>query len=332
MMSRPSAVVLIIVDGLSDAEPKSTLQIASTPILDEAAKRGSMGLIDPVQPGLACGSDTAHLSLFGYDPHRYYRGRGAFEALGAGLSMFPGDIAFKCNFARVDPTTRIVSSRCAHSKMHATAARLVSTLEDKFVTVPGFSEVKVRFLHTGDHRVVVSLRPSHTNMMSDKVVGTDPLQDGLPIRVAIAKKKGYAPAEYTANVINALSVAIEEFLTTCRGNFLDDEPEDQPLTNVLLLRGPASRVSVQPFSERHGLNTFLIAPCKIIAGVGISVGIEILKVDGATGGFDTNLRKKATACVDSLMKTDEYNGNNYIYQLGIIHIKAADEAVCTSLH
>lgn len=40
--------------------------------------------MDPVEPGLACGSDTAHLSLFGYDPRTYYRGRGAFESMGAG--------------------------------------------------------------------------------------------------------------------------------------------------------------------------------------------------------------------------------------------------------
>lgn len=51
--------------------------------------------MDPVQAGLACGSDTAHLSMFGYDPRRYYRGRGAFETMGAGLEMRPGDIAFK---------------------------------------------------------------------------------------------------------------------------------------------------------------------------------------------------------------------------------------------
>ena len=51
--------------------------------------------MDPVQAGLACGSDTSHLSMFGYDPRRYYRGRGAFETMGAGLEMRPGDIAFK---------------------------------------------------------------------------------------------------------------------------------------------------------------------------------------------------------------------------------------------
>lgn len=48
------------------------------------AAAGLTGLMDPVEPGLACGSDTAHLALFGYDPRTYYRGRGAFESMGAG--------------------------------------------------------------------------------------------------------------------------------------------------------------------------------------------------------------------------------------------------------
>ena len=55
--------------------------------------------MDSVEPGRACGSDTAHLALFGYDPRETYRGRGAFESLGAGCSMAPGDVAWKCNFA-----------------------------------------------------------------------------------------------------------------------------------------------------------------------------------------------------------------------------------------
>lgn len=68
--------------------------------MDLIAERGVTGLMDPVEPGLACGSDTAHLSLFGYEPRKFYRGRGAFESMGAGLEMRAGtDVAFKSNFA-----------------------------------------------------------------------------------------------------------------------------------------------------------------------------------------------------------------------------------------
>lgn len=81
-------------------------QAADIPNLDALAAAGVNGLMDPVETGLACGSDTAHLSLLGYNPRVYYRGRGAFESMGAGLPMAPGDIAFKvqrCQAQRSKP-------------------------------------------------------------------------------------------------------------------------------------------------------------------------------------------------------------------------------------
>ena len=102
-MAPPSArvrVVWILIDGVGDVGlpefgKRTPLQHFDMPCCDAIAAAGVSGLMDPVQAGLACGSDTAHLSLFGYDPRQYYRGRGAFETMGAGLDMLPGDIAFK---------------------------------------------------------------------------------------------------------------------------------------------------------------------------------------------------------------------------------------------
>ena len=115
----------ILIDGLGDVgitsladkqdsvvcRRRTPLEFATMTACDAIAFEGVSGLMDPVQPGLACGSDTAHLSMFGYDPRKYYRGRGAFETMGAGLDMSPGDIAFKCNFATLDRATGIVLSR-----------------------------------------------------------------------------------------------------------------------------------------------------------------------------------------------------------------------------
>lgn len=96
-------VAFVLIDGLGDVSLprfgyKTPLQVAKVPHLDAVASAGINGLMDPVEVGLACGSDTAHLSLLGYDPRVYYRGRGAFESMGAGLAMSPGDIAFKVCF------------------------------------------------------------------------------------------------------------------------------------------------------------------------------------------------------------------------------------------
>jgi 2,3-diphosphopglycerate-independent phosphoglycerate mutase len=97
---RRSRVAFVLVDGIGDVSVPSLggrtpLDAACAPRRDAVAAAGVTGLMDPVEPGLACGSDTAHLSLLGYDPREYYRGRGAFESMGAGLAMAPGDIAFK---------------------------------------------------------------------------------------------------------------------------------------------------------------------------------------------------------------------------------------------
>lgn len=97
-------VAFVLIDGLGDVSIpklgyKTPLQVANIPNLDAIASAGINGLMDPVEVGLGCGSDTAHLSIMGYDPRVYYRGRGAFESMGAGLAMSPGDIAFKvCAF------------------------------------------------------------------------------------------------------------------------------------------------------------------------------------------------------------------------------------------
>lgn len=89
------------------------LEKANTPSLDKIARSGLNGIHDPVQTNLACGSDTAHMSLFGIDPFQYYDGRGAFETMGAGVNMEYNEIAFKCNFAVVDDDTDIVTNRRA---------------------------------------------------------------------------------------------------------------------------------------------------------------------------------------------------------------------------
>lgn len=93
-------VAFVLIDGLGDVSIprfgyKTPLEAAKVPNLDAIASAGVNGLMDPVEVGLGCGSDTAHLSLLGYDPRVYYRGRGSFESMGAGLAMAPGDIAFK---------------------------------------------------------------------------------------------------------------------------------------------------------------------------------------------------------------------------------------------
>ena len=79
--------------------------------MDAISLTGINGMMDPVETGLGCGSDTAHMSIFGYNPFELYRGRGSFETIGSGLPMEFNEIAFKCNFAHMDAKTGIVLKR-----------------------------------------------------------------------------------------------------------------------------------------------------------------------------------------------------------------------------
>lgn len=70
---QPAKILFILVDGIGDLGTPQThfrtpLEIANLQHLNLIAQTGRAGLMDPVEPGLSCGSDTAHMSIFGYDP------------------------------------------------------------------------------------------------------------------------------------------------------------------------------------------------------------------------------------------------------------------------
>lgn len=99
------------------AQGDDPLQYIRTPNLDWFLEHGQGGLCDPVAPGVRPGSDTAHLSLLGYDPHEVYTGRGPFEALGIGMDIQPGDVALRCNFATVNSDLDVLDRRAG--RIHA---------------------------------------------------------------------------------------------------------------------------------------------------------------------------------------------------------------------
>src|SRR5438034_1565059 len=108
--------LLLIADGLGDRRVpefggRTPLEEAHTPALDKLASEGESGLMDPIGPGIRGGSDTGHLAILGYDPYKYYPGRGPFEALGIGMDVQRGDLAFRCNFSTVDENLVVLDRR-----------------------------------------------------------------------------------------------------------------------------------------------------------------------------------------------------------------------------
>ena len=94
--------ILMLGDGMAD-EPieslghKTPLEAAVTPVLDAFASEGEIGMVATIPEGMSPGSDTANLSVIGYDPKQYYTGRSPLEALSIGVPMKDTDVALRCN-------------------------------------------------------------------------------------------------------------------------------------------------------------------------------------------------------------------------------------------
>ncbi|KAF3443952.1 hypothetical protein FNV43_RR13642 [Rhamnella rubrinervis] len=330
-------VAFVLIDGLGDVSIpklgfKTPLQAAKLPNLDAIASAGVNGLMDPVEVGLACGSDTAHLSLMGYNPRVYYRGRGAFESMGAGLAMSPGDIAFKSNFATLDEKTGIVISRRADRHFEEEGPILCAALDG--MKIPSFPQYEVRVRYATEHRCGVVVKGPK---LSGNISGTDPLKDNRLLLKAEALDDT-EEARHTAEVVNELSKEISRILISHPLN-AKRASEGKNIANVVLLRGCGIRIEVPPFQKKHGLRPCMVAPTKIIAGLGLSLGIDILEAPGATGDYRTLLTSKATAIAKALSAPMQSSPNVFVpgedehkpghsdgYDFGFLHIKAIDDA------
>jgi 2,3-diphosphopglycerate-independent phosphoglycerate mutase len=249
--------------------------------------------------------------MFGYPPFTFYNGRGAFEALGGGMPMEPGDIAFKSNFSTI--IDGVVKYRRCDRHFETEGPILCGYLDG--IKIPEYPEVDVSVVYATEHRCAVRIRAPG---MSDRITGTDPIHDDKVLEKSRPiDKPGPTEQVYTANVVNALSNALRNALEHHEIN-LDRIAHGKPPANVILLRGPGMRLNVQTFNQRHNTKAFLIAPTAIIAGLGISVGLPIIKVEGATGDTESNYDAKALAAAQNL-EGDQYD-------MGIIHMKGIDDA------
>jgi len=311
-------LVFILIDGVGDiAHPKTNMETplayADIKNIDSISKHGINGLMDPVEPGLACGSDTAHMSLLGYDPRKHYMGRGAFESIGAGIDMIPGDIAFKSNFAILDKETGIVTSRRADRNFEKPGPILCNALNG--LTLPNFPGYSVTVKYATEHRCGVRVSGPG---LSNQITGTDPLKDNLPL-IHCKPTDNSKEAEFTSRLVNELSDTISEILLKHPYNE-ERKKEGKPLVNCVLLRGCGCCIDVPSIEKLHGLKSFMIAPTCIIAGLGATLKIDIVKVPGATGDYHTDFNAKG----EHFFKTITDKEKNYTF--GFLHMKAVDDA------
>ena len=299
--------ILLICDGLGDRpalDGKTPLQAADTPNIDEISKEGINGLMDVISPGIVPGSDTAHLAILGYDPYKYYPGRGVFEAFGADMELCEGDVAFRANFATVDDKMRVIDRR-AGRKGSKELAEALNGLD-----IVG---VKVFLKNTTEHRCAVVMKGEN---LSKYVSDVDTHEEGGIVKdCKPLTLKEDEDARKTADIVNEFVRKSYEILNEHPVNE-ERRRRGEPPANIILLRGAGSYEEVPLMKARFGFSAACVAGASLYKGVAKYLGMDVVPVEGTTGRADTNLNNKAEETLHALKEHD------FVF----VHVKGTDNS------
>ena len=287
---------------------KTPLETAHKPSLNEIAKTGICGIMDPISPGIPPGSDTATLALLGYDALEVYSGRGAFEAIGSGVDVLPGDVAFRCNFATVDDNL-VVLDRRAGRIVNDDASRLAESLQKIKLSEP--SNTEFLFKNTIQHRAVLVIRGPK---LSTAVSNSDPGKNGEKVS-EVKPLDESMEAKLTTKILKELTQEFHEVLKQHPAN-MERVKHGLPPANIVLCRGAGTIPKVESLQEIYGITAACVAAASLIRGVCKVAGMKLVNVKGATGTPETDFVAKAKATVEALKTND----------LVLLHLKATDVA------
>jgi len=305
------SVLIIVCDGMGDRPARirgfqTPLSVAKKPNIDALARTGSIGLMHPIGPGVRPGSDVAHFTLLGYNPYECYTGRGGLEAVGAGMTVNPGDVAFRCNFATVDDKLIVKDRRAGRaSEGREEFAKAVNEIK---ISAPN---VSFEFAPTVEHRGVLILRGKS---LSRRVSDTDPHIEGRAVQRA-KPEDGSEESRRTAEILNEFT---EKSYLVLKNHPINTKRASMglPPANVVLSRGAGTIPPIETLTMKYSISAAFVGVAPIVRGICRLAGMHLIDVEGATGGLDTNFVAKAKAAVTAMEN----------YDLVFLHIKAPDIA------
>ena len=279
---------------------KTPLEVANKPGMDRLAKQGEVGLTCMVPEGMAPGSDTANLSVMGYDPKIYYTGRSPLEALSIGVDMEPTDVSLRCNIVTLSEEEECYEERNVidHSSSE------IST-EDAAVLLEALKEG----LQREGYEFYVGTSYRHLLVWKNgKVVELTPPHDILTQRIG-----DYLPQDA---VLRDMMKKSYDILVNHPINVKRKEMGLNP-ANSAWFWGAGTRPALQSFAEKTGKRGAMISAVDLLKGIAVGSGMDNIIVEGANGGLHTNYTGKMQAAADALLK-DNYD---FVY----IHVEAPDE-------
>lgn len=299
--------IIFLGDGMADYPVpelgnRTPLQVAHKPAIDRIAQMGRCGSFITVPEDMPPGSEVANLTVLGYDPKRYYQGRGVIEAASLGVELEPDDVALRCNLICIKGG-RIKN----HSAGHITseeAALLIEELNRQLSTP------QIRFYPGFTYRhlcVLKNASPDVKCFPPHDYVGEKAL-DLLP---RPRNPGGENTAERLRDLILKSWVILPGQAVNLNRTLSGKDP-----ANSIWFWSPGRKPQMPTFQERFGLKGAVISAVDLIKGLGVYAGFDVINVPGATGLIDTNYEGKADACLAALEEHD------FIY----LHLEAPDEA------
>ena len=297
--------IIVLSDGmagrpLEELGGKTTLEAADTPNFDRLAEKAEIGLASMVPEGMAPGSDTANLSVMGYDPKIYYTGRSPLEALSIGVDMAADDVSFRCNLVTLTED----GGAYEEQKIIDHSSSEIST-EDSTVLLEALKEglkregyefyagTSYRHLLIWKHGEVLELTAPHDILT--KTVGEYLPKD--PVLLDMMKKSYEILKDHPINV----------------------ERKKQGLNpaNSAWFWGAGTRPALVSFEEKTGKKGVMISAVDLLKGIAVGADMDRIIVEGANGGLHTNYEGKADAAIHALLE----DGYDFAY----VHVEAPDE-------
>ena len=300
-------LAVILGDGMADwavdvLGGKTPLEVAKHPCMDQFAQDGEFGLVKTVPDGMTPGSDTANLSVFGYDPKRYYSGRSPLEAASLGIPLTERDVTYRCNLVTLSDEASL-----ADTTMIDYSAGEISTDEARELIL--FLDKR---LSSAGIRLYPGFSYRHCLVLNNAQTGAEltPPHDftGKPVA-------GRLPSGTNAELLLQWMQKAHDILREHPVNRARITAGKNP-ANAIWFWGEGRKPALTPFLEKTGLHGAVISAVDLIQGIGRCAEMEVVKVEGATGTYETNFAGKAKAAIDVLSR-----GADYVY----VHIEAADE-------
>jgi len=299
--------IIILGDGMADYPIeslgwKTTLQAAHKPNIDKLAKMGRCGLFKTVPDDMPPGSEVANLAVLGYDVRKVYQGRGVLEGAAMGVKFDADDLAMRCNLICIEDdkiknhSAGHISTEESHILIDAINRHLAN---DEQHFYPGVSYRHLFVLKNGDSNI--ELTPPHD------VPGTS-WREVLP-------KSKLPAAEETATILTNLIIRSHAILAEHQVN-LERIKNGKDSANSIWFWSAGKRPQMQTFQEMYDKTGAVISAVDLLHGIGVYAGFRVIRVEGATGLYNTNYEGKVKAALAAIKEVD----------LVYLHIEAADEA------